>query len=108
MSITTITNVSTPSRFDRVSNYAALGGLVGAAAGAGLSFTALPFIGALTAPVGAAIGGAAGLLVGTVIGLFRTRSSAAMTQVVTGAGSLGSAPPLPNTSSSALPPTRLA
>ncbi|MCW2972345.1 MAG: hypothetical protein JWN72_618 [Thermoleophilia bacterium] len=96
MSITTVTTVSTPSRFDRVSNYSALGGLIGAGVGAGLSLTALPFVGALTAPVAAAIGGAAGLVIGTVVGLFRTRNhSVAINQTTAGAGQLGTPPPAP-------------
>lgn len=104
MSITTITTVSTPSRFDRVSNYSALGGLLGAAVGAGLSLTALPFVGALTAPIAAAIGGAAGLIIGTAVGLFRTRHSAGITQAASGSGQLGTPPPVPNTAAGMLPP----
>ncbi|MBC7462420.1 MAG: hypothetical protein H7287_13770 [Thermoleophilia bacterium] len=103
MSITTVTTISTPSRFDRVSNYSALGGLIGAGVGAGLSLTALPFVGALTAPIAAAIGGAAGLVIGTVIGLFRTRSEA-VHQSTAGAGQLGTPPPAPSNTGGQLPP----
>ena len=103
MSITTVTTVSSPSRFDRVSNYSALGGLIGAGVGAGLSLTTLPFVGALTAPIAAAIGGAAGLVIGTVVGLLRTRSEAAH-QTTAGAGQLGTPPPAPSHSGGQLPP----
>lgn len=106
MSITNVSTtinqqVSTRSRFDRVSNSAVAGGLIGAAIGAGLSFTALPFVGALTAPIAAAIGGAAGLVAGTIVGLVRTRSTSVQ-QAVAGSGSLGTPPPPPR--SGTLPP----
>ena len=52
---------------------AAVFGAIGAVAGAALSFTALPFVGALTAPIAAAIGGAAGVAFGIVKGIFQHR-----------------------------------
>ena len=106
MSITatnTVTTAATPSRFDRVSNYSALGGIVGAGAGALVSLLPLPFLAFLTAPIGAAIGGAVGLVAGTAIGLFKTRHSESISQATAGAGSLGTPPPVPGTSGG-LPP----
>jgi NAD/NADP transhydrogenase beta subunit len=112
MSVATISTVqqqlsstSKPeSRGATVIRHAAIGGVIGAAAAAGLSFTALPFIGALSAPIAAAIGGAAGLLIGGLVGFLRSRgsgdvprSAASAVQVPpppAGSGS-GSTPPLP-------------
>ncbi len=96
-----IASSSTP-RFDKVVSGAAFGGILGAAAGAGLSFTALPFIGGLAAPFAAAIGGAAGLVIGGLIGFLRGRSSSDDARV--GAGTIGHAPPAPGTTSNGLPP----
>ena len=62
------------SRAGTIIKSAAIGGVVGAAALAGLSFTALPFIGALSAPIAAAIGGVAGLAIGGIVGWLRSRS----------------------------------
>lgn len=81
------------SRFGVVARHAAIGGVIGAALGAGLSFTALPFIGALSAPLAAAIGGAAGIVVGGIVGLLRSRNSGP----TVGAGLLQVPPPPPNT-----------
>jgi hypothetical protein len=87
------------SRFGTVAKTAAIGGVIGAALGAGLSFTALPFIGALSAPLAAAIGGAAGLVVGGIVGLLRSRNSGPKV----GAGLIQLPPPPPNTGG-VLPP----
>jgi hypothetical protein len=87
------------SRIGVVAKHAAIGGVIGAALGAGLSFTALPFIGALSAPLAAAIGGAAGIVVGGIVGLLRTRNAGPPV----GAGLLQTPPPPPNTGG-ALPP----
>jgi hypothetical protein len=81
---------------NRTIKWAAVGGVAGAALGAGLSFTALPFIGALSAPIAAAIGGAAGIVVGAVAGLIRSRVLASH-QATVGAGQLPPAPPVPPT-----------
>lgn len=110
MSIAQISNVqhsltlkAPESTLSRTVKHAAVGGVIGAALGAGLSFTALPFIGALSAPLAAAIGGAAGIVVGSIVGLLRSRGQS-VSQGVVGAGQLPSAPPLPGTSGSGLPP----
>lgn len=107
MSVTTVSTVqqrinqtSTPSRGATIAKHALVGGALGAATGAALSFTALPFIGALSAPIAAAIGGAAGLVIGGLIGFFRTRSSS--DQAKAGVGQV--APPPPGTGSGANPP----
>lgn len=82
MSVTTFSTIQqahvvtqAPSRAQSVVRHAATGGVIGAALGAGLSLTALPFIGALAAPIAAAVGGAAGILVGGFVGLLRSRSA---------------------------------
>jgi hypothetical protein len=96
-------STSSPSRARTIAKHAAIGGVVGAALGAGLSFTALPFIGALSAPIAAAIGGAAGIVVGGLVGFLRSRSShheAAAAGIAVGQ----SAPPPPGTSGTGLPP----
>lgn len=90
------------SRVATVAKHAVIGGAVGAAVAAGLSFTALPFIGALSAPLAAAIGGAAGIVVGGLIGLLRTRGSHDGAKV--GAATIQSAPPAPTRGAGATPP----
>ena len=95
-----VAQVGGPSnRLGTVAKHAAIGGVIGAALGAGLSFTALPFIGALSAPLAAAIGGAAGIVVGGIVGLLRTRNQGAHV----GAGLVRVPPPPPNTGG-VLPP----
>jgi hypothetical protein len=112
MSISTATAISTvqhpvaqrgSDRTATIVRHAAIGGIAGAAIGAGLSFTALPFIGALSAPIAAAIGGAAGLLVGGLVGFLRSRGG---TQDAKSAASGVSqqVPPPPGSTSSGLPP----
>jgi hypothetical protein len=96
-----VSQVSHPaSRGGVILKHAAIGGVIGAALGAGLSFTALPFIGALSAPLAAAVGGVAGLLVGGLIGLLKTRNSGAHV----GAGLITIPPPPPGAGSGGLPP----
>lgn len=102
MSVTTVSTIqqgvsqsSSPSRFSTVAKHAVIGGAVGAAAGAALSFTALPFIGALSAPLAAAVGGVAGLVIGGIVGIFRSRESS--DQARAGVGQI--APPAPGTGS---------
>jgi hypothetical protein len=106
--IGTVQQLSRPSKPESrgatVVRHAAIGGVIGAAAAAGLSFTALPLIGGLWAPVAAAIGGAAGLLIGGLVGFVRSRSSGDAPRVAasavqippppSGAGAAGT-PPLP-------------
>jgi hypothetical protein len=87
-------------RLATVAKHAAIGGVIGAALGAGLSLTALPFIGALSAPLAAAIGGAAGLVVGGIIGLLRSRNTGAQV----GAGLVRIPPPPPGAGGTGLPP----
>lgn len=107
MSITTVSQVTqqqltstAPSRGATVARHALVGGAIGAVAAAGLSFTALPFIGALSAPLAAAIGGAAGLVVGGIVGLFRSRGA----DQARNAAAVVQVPPPPSTSTSSLPP----
>ncbi|MCW2926916.1 MAG: hypothetical protein JWM86_884 [Thermoleophilia bacterium] len=90
------------SRFATVAKHAVIGGALGAAAGAALSFTALPFIGAFSAPIAAAIGGAAGLVLGGLIGLLRTRGSSDGAHV--GARMIQSPPPAPRNGAGNTPP----
>jgi hypothetical protein len=80
-------------RLETVVKSAAVGGVLGAALGAGLSFTALPFIGALSAPIGAAIGGAAGIVLGSIVGILR--SHAGPQGAHGGAATIQAAPPAP-------------
>lgn len=91
-----------PSRLGSIVKHAAIGGVVGAAAGAGLSLTALPFIGALSAPIAAAIGGAAGIVVGGLVGFFRSRGSSDGARV--GAGTIQTPPPAPSGGTGGTPP----
>lgn len=102
MSVTTVSTIqqrvsqtSTPSRFATVARHAVFGGAIGAAGGAALSFTALPFIGALSAPLAAAVGGVAGLMIGCIVGIFKSRSSSDQARL--GVGQI--APPPPGTGS---------
>ena len=92
-----------PSRTSSIVKHAAIGGVVGAAAAAGLSLTALPFIGALSAPIAAAIGGVAGLAIGGILGFLRSRSGGDDAKVA-GVAVGQQAPPSPGTSSDGLPP----
>lgn len=104
MSITTVTSIKqgvTPtSRASTIARHAIIGGALGAAAGAALSFTALPFIGVFSAPIAAAIGGAAGLVIGGIVGFVRSRGASDGAHV--GAGTLQTPPPPPTPST--LPP----
>lgn len=104
MSITISTiqqsGTTTPARSTTIFKHAAVGGVVGAAVGVGLSFTGLPLVGGLFAPIAAAIGGVAGLAIGGLVGFLRSRggsdgAKAGVTQVI---------PPPPGTSSGTLPP----
>ncbi len=95
-----VSQTSSPSRFSTVAKHAVIGGALGAAAGAALSFTALPFIGALSAPLAAAIGGVAGLVIGGIVGIFRSRPSGPE-QARAGVGQV--APPAPGTGSGPSP-----
>lgn len=88
------------SRAGTIVRHAAIGGVIGAVGGAALSLTALPFIGALSAPLAAAIGGAAGLVIGGIVGIFRSRNDGPRV----GAGIIQAAPPAPGTSRGGLPP----
>lgn len=93
-------------RLATIAKSALIGGALGAAGAAALSFTALPFIGALSAPFAAAIGGAAGLVVGGIVGFIRSRSAAPDAKhgaalippppVVTGHGGVMVPPPPPH------------
>ena len=110
MSITTVSTRQNPvapplpasSRAATIGTHAIVGAALGAALGAGLSLTALPFIGVLSAPIAAAIGGAAGLVVGGLVGFVRSRSSGDGVRV--GAGIIQAAPPLPTTGRGSNPP----
>jgi len=108
MSVTTVSTIhqsvaqtGSHARTSTIAKHALIGGAIGAAAGAGLSFTALPFIGALSAPIAAAIGGVAGLVIGGIVGFLRSRSSDEGARV--GAGTLQKAPPLPTSGSGSRP-----
>lgn len=108
MSVTTFSTIrqqqltsTQPSRSSTVIRNAAIGGVIGAAAAAGLSLTALPFIGALAAPIAAAIGGAAGIVIGGIVGVLRSRSAA--DHGVVGALKVQSPPP-PSGGDGVLPP----
>lgn len=90
------------SRFGTIAKHAAIGGVIGAVAGAALSLTALPFIGVLSAPLAAAIGGAAGIIVGGLIGFFKSRGGSDAARI--GAGAIQLAPPAPGTGSGNNPP----
>lgn len=90
------------STLSRVVRHAAIGGAVGAVAGGALSFTALPFIGALAAPIAAAIGGAAGVIVGGIVGFLRGRSGSGDAR--NGAGTVQVPPPPPTTGRGQMPP----
>ncbi|MCB0880070.1 MAG: hypothetical protein KDC46_13950 [Thermoleophilia bacterium] len=92
------------SRAGTIIKSAAIGGVVGAAALAGLSFTALPFIGALSAPIAAAIGGVAGLAIGGIVGWLRSRSGGDDAKVSAVAVGQAATPPAPGTSGAGLPP----
>jgi hypothetical protein len=92
-----------PSRTSKIVRHAAIGGVVGAALGAGLSFTALPRIGGLVAPKAAAIMGAAGILVGGLVGFLRTRGGSDDAKVA-GTSVGQQVPPPPGTAGSGLPP----
>lgn len=92
----------TQSRGTTIAKSAGLGALLGAAAGIGVSL--LTHI--VPLPIAAAIGGVAGLALGGLIGVLRTRNQ-------TSTGSFGSpfiqaAPPVPvGAGTGALPPTRV-
>lgn len=91
------------TRVATIAKHAVIGGAIGAAGAAALSFTALPFIGALSAPIAAAIGGAAGLVIGGVVGFLRSRG--AVDGVKGGAAHLPQmAPPAPSVGTGGLPP----
>lgn len=94
---------TTPSRNSTIVRHAAIGGIAGAALGAGLSFTALPFIGALSAPIAAAVGGVAGLVVGGLIGFLRSRGGPDDAKSA-GVAVSQQAPPAPGTTGTGLPP----
>lgn len=95
-----VQQATTPqSRIGSIARHAAIGGIAGAAAGAGLSLTALPFVGAMTAPLAAAVGGAAGIVVGGLVGFLRSRAASDGARV--GALQL---PPLPTTPTGQAPP----
>ncbi|MCW2956105.1 MAG: hypothetical protein JWO69_974 [Thermoleophilia bacterium] len=98
----TLTYKAPESTMSRTVKHAAIGGVIGAALGAGLSFTALPFIGALSAPLAAAIGGAAGIVVGAIVGLVRSRTS--VTQAAGGVGQLPLPPAKGTSGTGAVPP----
>lgn len=107
MSVTTVSTIQqarvvtqAPSRTQSIVRHAALGGVLGAALGAGLSFTALPFIGALTAPIAAAVGGAAGIVVGGLVGLLRSRSGSDHAR----SGAIQLPPPPPGSGPAGAPP----
>lgn len=91
------------SRFGTIAKHAAIGGAIGAVAGAALSLTALPFIGVLSAPLAAAIGGAAGIIVGGLIGFFKSRGGSDGARI--GAATIQTAPPAPGTRSGGGLPT---
>jgi hypothetical protein len=97
---TQVLATSRPSLVTTVLKNAAIFGGIGAIAGAALSFTALPFIGVLSAPIAAAIGGAVGVLAGVVKGIFQHRKETnALPPVSQGPGTLPPGvllpPPLP-------------
>lgn len=92
-----------PSRASNVIKHAAVGAVAGAALGAGLSFTALPFIGLLQAPIAAAIGGVAGLVVGGIVGALR--GGGGRRDTIVGSTMVNQvAPPAPGTGGGELPP----
>ncbi len=106
MSVATVSTTQQPhvsqtssSRFSKIAKHAVIGGAIGAASGAVLSSTALPFIGVLSAPIAAAISGVAGLVLGGIVGILRSRSSS--DQGRAGAGQV--APPPPGTGSGPSP-----
>jgi len=83
--------------------HAAIGGAIGAVALGALTFTTLPLIGGRFAPIAAAIGGAAGLLIGGLVGFLRGRSSS--DDAKTGATlTMQTPPPPPGTGAGLNPP----
>lgn len=91
------------TRVATIARHALVGGAIGAAGAAALSLTTLPFIGAFTAPMAAAIGGAAGIVVGGLVGFFRSRGAAEGAKG--GAAQLPHmAPPAPPVGTGGLPP----
>lgn len=109
MSVTTVQHHVMPmsantNRTGSIAKHAVIGGAVGAVAGVGLSFIGpLPIIGGMFAPIAAAIGGAAGLVVGGLVGFLRTRGSGGSEGVRVGTNTLQTAPPLPSNTSGAVP-----
>lgn len=92
------------SRFGAIARHAAIGGAVGAVAAAGLSFVGpVPIIGGMFAPMAAAIGGVAGLVVGGLIGLLRHTGGPAHFARV-GAATIQAPPPVPPTGLQLPPP----
>lgn len=104
--MSTITALGGPPRsgsglpIQKIATHAGIGAAIGAAGAVALSFTALPIVGGAAAPIAAAIGGAAGLVVGGLIGFLRGRSSASQAST----GVLQLAPPAPRVSAGGLPP----
>lgn len=93
---------SSELRLATVAKHAAIGGAVGAVAAAGLSFIGpIPIIGGMFAPIAAALGGVAGLVIGGIVGLLRSRSSKDDAKV--GAGVV-QAPPPPTSGVGSMPP----
>lgn len=115
MSVTTVTTASnfhqvpttipgSGSRFGTIARHAVIGGAIGAVAGAGLSFIGpVPIIGGMFAPIAAAIGGAAGIVVGGIIGLLRSQGNSAE-GVRVGTATIQAAPPIPSRTSQLPPP----
>jgi NAD/NADP transhydrogenase beta subunit len=97
-------STASPQRSDTIIRHAAIGGVVGAAAAAGLSFTALPFIGGVGAPIAAAIGGAVGIVVGGIIGLLRSGGSSEDARAAGVSVARQLPPPPPGTTGTGLPP----
>jgi len=90
------------NRIVSIGKSAALGGVLGAAAGAVLSQVSLPFLPGFGAAVGAAVGGAAGIVLGGIVGFLRSRGGSDGAHV--GALTLQSPPPPPVSTPSGLPP----
>ena len=92
---------STSSRGATIAKHAGLGALAGLAAGIGVSLLTK----IIPMPIAAAIGGAAGLLIGGLIGLLRTRNQSTTEGVVGQHQFIQAAPPVPaGVGTSGLPP----
>lgn len=79
-----------------------IGGAAGAAGGALLGILNLPFLPQFSAPIGAAIGGVAGLVIGGIAGFLKTRNDPKYN--VGQVGQLGMLPPAPQVGVNGLPP----